>query len=263
MALDINYIRRGSGDPLVLIHGIGSRWQMWSPVIDALAAHRDVIALDVPGFGASPRPPKGTKPGIPAMTDMLVEFWQSLGVDRPHVAGNSMGGWLVLEMARRGVVRSATGLSPAGFHVAPERALEVTLLTAMRGMAKAGRPLAPQAAKTAFGRKLAMGTVIGKPELLSPDDALLNLQGLADATWFWPTLGALMADRFRGGNEIKVPVTIAWGEHDHLLLPRQAPRALAEIPTARYVLMPDCGHVPTWDDPQLVTQTILDGSATA
>jgi pimeloyl-ACP methyl ester carboxylesterase len=263
MAVDINYVRRGSGEPLVLIHGIGSRWQMWSPVIDALAQHRDVIALDVPGFGASPRPPQGTKPGIPTMTDMLVEFWQSLGIDRPHVAGNSMGGWLALEMARRGVVRSATGLSPAGFHVAPERAFELASLVVTRTLAKAGRPLAPKAMRTPFGRKLTLSSLIGKPAQMQPDEAVLSVQGVADATWFWPTLGALCIDRFSGGEEINVPVTIAWGEHDHLLLPRQAPRALAEIPSARYVLLRDCGHVPAWDNPELVTKTILDGSTTA
>lgn len=261
MALEINYVRRGAGEPLVLIHGIGSRWEMWSPVLDALAVKRDVIALDVPGFGGSPPPPAGTPPGIPSIATMLEEFFDSLGVERPHVAGNSMGGWLALELAKRGSVRSATGLSPAGFHSNPERAFELASLVAARGLATLSRPLAPQAAKIAFGRKLAMSSLIGKPERVTPEEALLNMQGLADATWFWPNLWSMNKSRFSGGASIEVPVTISWGEHDHLLLPRQARRALAEIPSARYVLLKDCGHVPTWDNPELVARVILEGSA--
>src|SRR5664279_2136086 len=107
--------RRGHGDPLVLIHGIGSRWQMWEPVLGGLEPHRDVIALDLPGFGGSPMPPPGTAAGVDSLVRLVAAFVSELGVQRPHVAGNSLGGLIALEMARRGLVRSATALSPAGF----------------------------------------------------------------------------------------------------------------------------------------------------
>src|ERR1700754_142475 len=113
--VQLNHRRTGSGDPLVLMHGIGSRWQMWEPVIGPLAEHHDVIAVDLPGFGASPMPPPGTPPGIDSQIALVSEFLAQLGVERPHVAGNSMGGLLALEMAGRGLARSATALSPAGF----------------------------------------------------------------------------------------------------------------------------------------------------
>lgn len=263
MATEINYVRRGDGEPLVLIHGIGSRWEMWSPVLDALAAERDVIALDVPGFGASPRPPAGTPAGITSMAVMVEEFFGSIGIERPHVAGNSMGGWLALELAKRGSVRSANGLSPAGFHNNPERAFELVSLIITRLGSKATRPLAPQIASTALGRKLAASSLMARPERVPAAEMVLNLQGVADATWFWANLWTLSKTRFSGGTAINVPVTIAWGERDHLLLPQQARRALAEIPSAHYVLLKGCGHVPTYDDPELVAKTILDGSATA
>src|SRR6201996_7139585 len=113
--MKLNHRRSGSGEPLVLMHGIGSRWQMWEPVIERLAEHHDVIALDLPGFGASPMPPPGTAPGVDSLIRLTSAFLDELGVERPHVAGNSMGGLMALEMARRGLVRSATALSPAGF----------------------------------------------------------------------------------------------------------------------------------------------------
>jgi len=113
--VDLNHHRVGSGPTLVLIHGIGSRWQVWEPVLRRVASERDVIALDLPGFGASPMPPPGTPPGLPSLTHLVAEFLDGLGVQQPHVTGNSLGGWIALELAKQGRVRSATGLSPAGF----------------------------------------------------------------------------------------------------------------------------------------------------
>src|SRR5947208_15643419 len=113
--MQLSHHRMGSGDPLVLIHGIGSRWQVWEPVIPRLSQEREVIALDLPGFGASPMPPAGTPAGIESLTRLVAEFLESIGLDKPDVAGNSLGGWISLELAKLGLVRSATGLSPAGF----------------------------------------------------------------------------------------------------------------------------------------------------
>lgn len=96
--------RRGSGPPLVLIHGLGSHWQVWLPVLDEVARHRDVIALDLPGFGASP--PLPTARGWPAegsvdhLADRVAAFLAGLGLDRPAVAGNSLGGGVALELGR-------------------------------------------------------------------------------------------------------------------------------------------------------------------
>ncbi|MBO0768718.1 MAG: alpha/beta hydrolase [Solirubrobacterales bacterium] len=253
----INYERRGSGEPLLLVHGIGSRWEVWTPVLDQLAAHYDVIALDVPGFGASPAPPKGTTPGIESMCDMLERFLAELGVERPHVAGNSMGGWIALELARRGAVTSAIGLSPAGFLAPRDRAYTIALLIHLRLSSQAAAPLAPQLFRSALGRKLGWSVVVAHPERMTPEDAVLGVKGMAEAPWFWPNMRALPKSSFTGGSEIEVPVTIAWGIRDHLLLPRQAATALGEIPHARFVSLPDCGHVPMYDDPRLVVDTVL------
>ena len=113
--MQLNHHRAGSGEPLVLIHGIGSRWQVWEPILDRLASEREVIALDLPGFAGSPVPPPGTPAGVPSLTLLVGEFLDELGLDRPHVAGNSLGGWIALELAKLGRVRSATAHSPAGF----------------------------------------------------------------------------------------------------------------------------------------------------
>jgi pimeloyl-ACP methyl ester carboxylesterase len=110
-------------------------------------------------------------------------------------------------------------------------------------------------------RRIAFAQLVAHPERIPPADAVAHLRALAHAPWFDETLAAINADRFEGGDQIKVPVTIAWGEHDRLLLPRQAPRAVAEIPTARLELLRGCGHVPTYDDPEQVAKVLLEGSA--
>src|SRR5688500_6000509 len=116
--MSLAYARTGSGEPLVLIHGLGHRRQGWDAVVPLLAADREVVALDLPAMGESAMPPVGD---YRTMADMVEKLFGELGLDRPHVAGNSLGGLIALELAARGAVRSATALSPAGFWNTPER----------------------------------------------------------------------------------------------------------------------------------------------
>ena len=261
--MQLRHYRSGHGDPLVLIHGIGSRWQMWEPVIDRLVAERDVIALDLPGFGASPMPPPGTPPGAGSLASLVAAFLGELGVARPHVAGNSLGGLIALELARRGEVRSATAISPAGFASRPEMAgarssLWLSVRAARRLASRADTVLA-----TRPGRGLALGLFVAHPTRLPARDAAASVRALAGAPWFDATLPTIRAREFEGGEMITVPVTVAWGDRDRLLLPRQGRRAARAIPAARMVTLRGCGHVATYDDPAQVAAVLLEGSAGA
>jgi pimeloyl-ACP methyl ester carboxylesterase len=257
----INFHREGAGAPLVLIHGIGSRWQMWLPVLGRLAAQRDVIAIDLPGFGFSPRPGSGTPAGPQTLTSLVGELLRDLGLERPHVAGNSLGGWIALELANRGLVRSATALSPAGFYTM----LEARFMAASLRLARAGCRLArPDAAKLLHHpllRRLLFFQLAAHPERIEPFDAAEHVRGVADAEWFDETLQAITEERFFPADSIGVPVTVAWGQHDHLLLPWQAERAAKLLPQARHVTLHGCGHVPTADDPEQVAAVLLEGSS--
>ena len=258
--VDLNHHRVGSGPPLVLIHGIGSRWQMWEPVLRRLASGRDVIALDLPGFGASPMPAPGTPPGIASLTRLVGEFLDGLGVQQPHVAGNSLGGLISLELAKQGRVRSATGLSPAGFYNDREAAYA---RLSLKMTVRTSRLLAPRADRLCASpliRTLTFSQVVAKPRMLGAADAAASVRALAEAPWFDDTLPAIAEDRFAGGEAIQVPVTIGWGAKDRLLLPRQGRRAVRMIPGARLVTLTGCGHVPTYDDPEQVARVLLDGS---
>ena len=231
---------------------------MWEPVLPALSVSYDVIALDLPGFGASPMPAPGTPPGTASLTTLVAEFLSEAGFQWPHVAGNSLGGLVALELARRGVARSCTAISPVGF------ASPLEMVFARRSLwfsARAARLASPRA-KLLVGRpgvrRLAFRQFIEHPERLSPAETADSMRALAGAPWFDDTLPTVRAREFSGGSEIPVPVTIAWGERDRLLLPRQARRAATEIPRARMVILRGCGHVPTYDDPGQVARAILE-----
>jgi pimeloyl-ACP methyl ester carboxylesterase len=257
----LNYRRLGSGEPLVLVHGIGSRWQVWQPVLGRLADRHNVVAVDLPGFGASPPPPPGTPAGIDSLAALLLDFLEhELGLDRPHVAGNSLGGWLSLELARRGRVRSATALSPAGFAEGWEGRYGRGSLWLIVRLARALAARAETVMGSTAGRELTLFQLMARPANISPLEASESVRALGGAPWFDDTVRALARESFGDGNGIAVPVTVAWGNKDRILPPRQAKRAARAIPSARMVTLWGCGHVPTYDDPEQVAQVLLDGS---
>ena len=258
--IKVNFERRGSGTPLVLLHGIGHRWQAWRPVLDLLAERHDVIALDLPGFGLSPGLPAGRRYDLPSSMETLAEVFEILGVERPHVAGNSMGGLISIEAASRGLVRSATLLSPAGFWNDVDRRRALTMLRAMRLGARGPRFATDAIANNARLRANTMAVLYAHPGRIDRITAMADTAALRNAPGFTPTI--------RGGRRTSwhgmpptVPVTVAWGDKDRILLPRQALRAAMLLPAANQVTLPDCGHVPMIDNPELVARTILDTCA--
>lgn len=256
----VDYARVGSGEPLLLLHGIGHHRQAWDPVVDILATEREVIAVDLPGFGASPGLPDGLTYDLATTTSVFGAFCEALELDRPHVAGNSLGGLLALELGREKLVRSVTALSPAGFWSEAERRYAFAMLLTMRGIAlRMPRPMVERLSRSAAGRTALTSTIYARPARRSPEAVVAETLALVNATGFAETL--------RAGGSVQfvddvpgVPVTVAWGSKDRLLLRRQGVRAKQIIPKARLVRLPGCGHCPMNDDPALVARVILDGS---
>jgi pimeloyl-ACP methyl ester carboxylesterase len=249
----------GSGPPLVLMHGVGGQRGMWDPVVDALARERRVIAVDLPGFAASGAEPVDPTPA--GFTTHMERWFAEQGLGRPHVAGNSMGGAIALELARRGAVASATALSPAGFWTPRELAYAQRSLRASRAIARGLRPAVPAVTSTAAGRVAMFSQLYGKPWRLTPGDAMKAIDAFVDAPAFEPALTNFGHYRFGAGDELRgVPVTVAWGTRDALLIPRQAARARRLMPWATHVALRGCGHVPCHDDPETVAAVLLAGS---
>jgi pimeloyl-ACP methyl ester carboxylesterase len=249
----------GPGAPLVLLHGTGSHRGMWDPVVGALAREHRVIAVDLPGFAGSASEAAASSPE--GLTTYLERWFAEQGLERPHVAGNSLGGGIALELARRHAVASATALSPIGFWTPRELAFAQRSLRAARAIVKRLRPMMPALTRTAAGRVALFSQIYGRPWRLPPDEALAALDAFVDAPAFDAVLEAAGHYRFGAGDELRgVPVTIAWGTRDALLIPRQAARARRLLPWAQHVALRGCGHVPCHDDPEAVGAVLLAGS---
>jgi pimeloyl-ACP methyl ester carboxylesterase len=246
----LGYDRAGSGPPLVLVHSLGTDRCVWHPVLDRLAASRDVIALDLPGFGESE--PLPVTPTPAALADAITTFLGGLGIDRPGVAGNSLGGWVALELGSRGAASSVTAIAPAGLW---PRALPPKPAIA-RGLARLARPALAAALSTPRGRRLALGATMAHPERVPREDALRLVRAYAAAPGYDSVNAAMRAGRFDGLERVRVPLTFGWPDRDRLVA--RPPHLPA---TARNVVLHDCGHVPMWDSPDQVAALLLAGSA--
>ncbi|MFJ2815743.1 MULTISPECIES: alpha/beta fold hydrolase [unclassified Streptomyces] len=254
------YARVGRGEPLLLLHGIGHHRQAWDPVVDILATERDVITVDLPGFGASPALPDGLAHDLATSTAVFGAFCEALELDRPHVVGNSLGGLIALELGREKLVRTVTALSPAGFWSDAERRYAFGVLLTMRRIARGmPLPLVQRLSRSAPGRALLTSTIYARPGRRSPEAVVAETLALVRATGFDETLRAGAAVRFTDDLP-GLPVTVAWGTRDKILVRRQGVRAKRIIPRARLIRLPGCGHVPMNDDPALVARVVLDGS---
>jgi pimeloyl-ACP methyl ester carboxylesterase len=258
----IDHRRQGTGPPLVLLHGIGLRRQINAPVIGPLAADYEVIACDSPGFGASPPLPDGVKPTIPAYADAFERFFAAERIERPNVAGNSMGGAIALELARRGVARSATAISPAGFWTPAERRFCQLSLAALTQTPKAARPAIEALARTRPGRTALLWQTFGHPTRMPSDVTIATLRAAWAAPAFAAALAAFDDYSFHDGEQLAgTPVTVLWGIHDRLLPYRtQAPRARRLLSSATHLAL-GVGHVPFYDDPAVVAEAIRIGAS--
>jgi pimeloyl-ACP methyl ester carboxylesterase len=215
--------------------------------MDGLAASHEVIAVDMPGFGRSPSLPRGIQPRAANLATAVLDFYESLGLDgKPVVAGISLGGWVAIECARQGGARAVIALCPAGFW---RRALDGPSQTVAR-FRRRGRLFRPLLLPLMYS---------ARPERLSPGEAEAIASAYVTAPAYDEANALMRAGRIEELKGIKAPITLAWGEHDNLVRNKPLPsRALPK--RVEQVELPGCGHVPTWDDPGLVTRVILAGA---
>lgn len=257
----VNAERRGSGEPLLLIHGIGHRWQAWEPVIDRLAEFHSVVAIDLPGFGRSPVPKGGMPGNMLEVVGLIAEFLAEDGLERPHVAGNSLGGAIALELASAGLVSSATAFSPGGFYNVAERRRALGILNTLRANTFLPAPALRLALRSPAIRRWSLVPIVENPSNLTVERALEDAIAMRRGRGFRPVAKAARTYTFQGAPE--VPVCVAWGVKDRIFGVHQAERAREKLPRAQHELLHGCGHVPMSDDPDLVASVILRTTGTA
>lgn len=260
--MTLNHVRRGSGSPLLLVHGLGAGWRSWTPILDELARHREVIAVDLPGFGETP--PLSGDVSIATLADSVADFIREQGLDGVSTVGQSMGGRIVLELARRGVGGDSVALDPGGFWSPRERAVFAATLRPSIVLVRALRGVLPALLSNPVGRTVLLAQLSARPWVLSRETVLPDVRGLADS----PSVGAAMNALTKGPLQQGAPagtvpgrVTIGWGRRDLVTVPKQADRATHLFPDASLHWFERCGHFPQWDVPHEATRLILDSTS--
>jgi pimeloyl-ACP methyl ester carboxylesterase len=251
-------LRQGEGEPLVLLHGVTGGEGMWEEVMPLVAPHHDAVALTALGHRGG-RPVTERPVLMKHIVDDAERSLDELGFDTAHLVGNSMGGWAALELARRGRARSVCAFSPSGTWE-PGAGRDGTGRQGLRGVARdarRARPLLPLLLMARPMRRFAMrknavhGDRMTRGFILARTDDLLGCQVLDDILDTSEYLEPI--------DPPPCPITLAWGEQDRvLLLESNGARARELVPAARFVSFDGVGHVPMFDDPQLVARTILE-----
>jgi len=241
--------RSGSGPALVLLHPLGADRRVWAPVVERLAREREVIAVDLPGFGGSP--PLESEPSPAALAQAVDAGLAALGVREYDVAGNSLGGWVALELGLAGRARSVVAIGPAGLWpepLAPKRGLA-------RDAARLALPLAGLLTRVPALKRSLLAMFVAHPERVPASAARDLVRAYARAPGFPEVNVAMRARTFSGLDRMPVPVTLAWPEHDRMVArPRHVPSGV------RLVILDGCGHLPMWDDPEQVAELLLTRS---
>ena len=261
--MSINFAVQGSGKPLLLIHGLGGSLQSWNPILGGLAAQREVIGIDLPGFGGSPALPGNVTMAM--LADAVTDFIDRHGLRGVDAVGSSMGARLVLELARRGgIVGAVVSLNPGGFwHGWQRHALYASVSLSIRAL-RLLRGQLDLIANHALARTLMLPQFSARPWALDPAVVLDELRSYVACESLDRILHELAYGETQQGapaGSIKRPLVIGWGRQDRVCFPSQARRAIELFPDARLHWFDQCGHFPHWDAPAEATRLILDGTA--
>lgn len=253
----LDHHRGGTGEPLVLIHGIGHTWRGFKPMLPELERRFDVLAVDLPGFGHSSPLAANVDSTAEALADAVEREMLGAGFDSAHFAGNSLGGWVSLELARRGRARTVTAISPAGLQHAREKGWGAGILRAMR-WATRNSQIPAAALRNPITRSLLAGPSVARPWRYDPDLLIEAMELFANNPGFEATLPHTFHAQPRGLTTLDVPVLILWGSLDLILLPRQGRRFERLIPGAELRYLRGAGHTPMTDVPDVLSDAIAE-----
>ena len=252
--------RRGTGRPLLMVHGLGGTIRSWDTIAPALSESRKLILIDLPGHGQSPA--ITGRQTIASYADAIAAFINEHDLGGIDMVGSSVGARLVLELSRRGVGGHCVALDPGGFWQGWETTFFHTTLAASIRLVRMLQPVMPALVGNPATRTALLLQLSARPWALSPDMVLTEMRSFAATPVFDDMLRELANGPLQQGTAATPGrVTIGWGRDDRLLLPRQAERAHAAFPHARLHWFGQCGHFPQWDRSDALVQVILETTA--
>lgn len=254
----------GDREPVVLIHGFTSIAEMWDNVLEPLKQRYDVHVIKLVGhYGGEPFA-EGVTPSVTALVDAVESAMDEAGLKSAHIAGNSLGGWIALELGARGRARSVVAMSPGGgwnrYRFSELRL--IPLFTGLRLMSKAGLLLLDALARFPVVRRMALHPAVQHGERISGEVAQKMVVGMARCPTFFKLIASdlrlpLMSPRF-----FDAPVIFLWGTKDRILPMRHyADLWLKTFPQADWRILPDVGHITSLDAPDAAIAAIDDAVA--
>jgi pimeloyl-ACP methyl ester carboxylesterase len=254
--------RGGKGEPLLLLHGFTANADAWRPLLHMLERHHEVTVVTFHGHMGGPPIPQGFNHSMRESTDLAEAALDAEGMDKVHLAGNSLGGWLAIELARRGRARSVVAISPAGGWEPGSREQRrlKRLFTRIRALLRVGGPLAPLLASHPASRRIALGDIVAHPERMSRADATTMIRAAWRCDAFDGVMGALLREPAPEPMlEVPCPTRLVWGTADRMLpMDRYSDRWRRVLPGAEWVELRGAGHCPMFDDPEGVARVILE-----
>jgi pimeloyl-ACP methyl ester carboxylesterase len=242
---------------LVMIHGMGSASTAWRQITPELAKRYRVVHIDLPGHGFS-QLHQGTEMDPHSLAEQVFAELSNLKIDKFHLVGNSLGGWVVLDIAAEHPenVLSVVGVAPAGLWLSPaNRRLPIGALA--RNLARLTYPIAPYFMQYEWARKIGFASVSPLWKELPAQTILDAAKAMGTSSGYYPAWDALLSLRFDKEISPQIPVTIIFGDSDKTLpLNTSQERSLAPS-HARWVVLSESGHAPMWDHPDEVIQEIL------
>lgn len=257
----MNYIQMGKGKPLLLIHGLGGSFQSWNPIINALASHRKVIAIDLPGSGETP--PSEDETSVYSLCNDVTTFIMTHNLQGIDVVGSSMGARIALELSRRGgIVGSVVAMNPGGFWNALEKTIFYLSMSFSILMIKLFQSSIDKISYSPFLKKLFLSQFSYAPAHLPAETVQHELRDFVKTIRINRLLASMVFGKKQQGMNRKqeFPITIVWGKNDYVCFRNQAKRAMKLFPKAGLVWLDKCGHFPQWDRPADAVKIILEAT---
>lgn len=251
--------RAGSGDTLVLLHIGANPWKKWENIMPALTTRYDVFIPTYPGFEGGP--PLDRPATVEMFADAIEAEMDAAGIGPAHVVGNSLGGWIAMELARRGRARSALALSPGGGWNTRWRRLKVRSFFSMNRMAnRVFGPVTAIALRSTFVRKLLLKGIVEHGERVSHEQAVaIATDSMKGQKGGFRLASNLFGEIVRPYPDPGVPTMVAWCAKDRLTpLHPDGDVWRAAAPHAEWHVIPGVGHLPMFDDAGATTDVVLD-----
>jgi pimeloyl-ACP methyl ester carboxylesterase len=248
----------------VCLHGFLDTWRTWELVLPALDRGHDVLAPTLAGHAGGP--PIEGEISDALLADAVERAMDEAGFETAHIVGNSLGGYVALQLAARGRAETVVALAPAGGWAQGDESYRETLAlqAGMLDMLKSAAPHADAVVATREGRRRATQLITTNFEHI-PAELLAHLMVGAAAA---PAAPALIEHALREGwsidaERITCPARIVWGTADRLLpWPAAAARFRTDwLPHADWAELEDIGHCPQLDVPLETAELILGFTA--